>query len=392
MENMEIQGAVKTAQSNPVVGKSNIEIVEVVNKKQLKQFIQLPRKLYPEETSLYVMPLEAHVSMMMGKMGTPQKHFLLALKNGAPVARLGLKVHSVEGHTRLHFGFFECDINEQEACTLLFQKAQSMYPHLEMMGPFNFRQEDPYVGVLVEGFQFEPYFMMTYNHPEYDQMLKKAGMEKAMDLFTYTMEKKKGLPPAIAENDVNARKELKLTFRSLNPKKLREEAFTIAGIFNEALRDNWGFEEFLESQIDEMVMMLKFFIDPRIVVFAMVDGKEIGCLIMIPNYNHLIKPCNGKLGLGLIARYLNRYKTTDTFRGYALGVLKKYHGHGIGSSLVAEMFRVCAPLPYEYCEVSWVLANNGPMNELSKAMGGLQNKVYRIYKKAPVNSTQRTLN
>src|SRR6185312_15012934 len=73
---------------------SHIEIVEVTNKKQLKTFVQLPRKLYPEKTSRYVMPLEAHVSMMMGKLGTPQKHFFLAMKNGVPVGRLGVKVHT----------------------------------------------------------------------------------------------------------------------------------------------------------------------------------------------------------------------------------------------------------------------------------------------------------
>lgn len=370
--------------SEPQRALGGYQIEEVKTGKQIKRFLRLPRKIYENTTSHYVMPLELHVKDMMGKVGQGQKHFFLASKNGELVARLGVKVHKADKETRLHFGFFECDPKHPEAAKALIEKAHSMYPHLEMMGPFQFRQEDPYIGVLIEGFQLEPYFMMSYNHPEYDQMLKNAGLEKAMDLFTYQMRKKNGPPEAIVQNEEKAKKELHVTYRSLNPKKLREEAFKIASIFNEALKDNWGFEEFLESQIDEMVMMFKFFIDPRIVVFAMHEGEEIGCLIMIPNYNHLIKPGMGKLDFGLLSRYLKRYKTTDSFRGYALGVLKKYHGKGIGSGLVMEMFRVCESLPYEECEISWVLANNGPMNELSKAMGGKQNKVYRIYKKDPL--------
>lgn len=365
---------------------SNIGITEVKTGKQLKQFLELPQHLYTDTSSPYVMPLEMHMKMMMGKLGTPQKHFFLAEVNGKPVARLGVKTHTSGGHERLHFGFFECSEKYPEAAKLLVEHAHKMYPHLEMMGPFHFRQEDPYIGVLVQGFQYDPYFLMPFNPPSYDVMLKDSGMEGAMDLFTYDLRRSEGLPPLVLENSKKCHEKLNLTMRTLNPKKLREEARIIAEIFNEALADNWGFEEFLEAQIDEMVTMLKLFIDHRVVAFAQVDGKDIGCLLMIPNYNHLIKPSKGKLGPGLILRYLNRAKTTHTIRGYALGVLKKYQGMGVGSALTDEMFKIGAVCGYEEAEVSWVLANNSPMNELAKAMGGKQNKVYRIYSRKPLSN------
>ncbi len=360
-----------------------IQIKEVETKKDLKTFLELPRKIYIDPKTHYVMPLEAHIKMMLGKIGQGQKHAFIAYKDNEPVARLAVKTHTVEKETRLHFGFFECDPKSPEAAQALINKAHSLYPSLEMMGPFQFRQEDPYIGTLVEGFDLDPYFMMTYNHQEYDQILKQTGMEKAMDLFTYQMIKSEGLPQLMIENAEKA-KQIGVTFRAMNGKKLRQESRIIAGIFNEALSENWGFEEFLEAQIDEMVLMFKFFVDPRVVIFALHEGKEIGCLIMIPDYNHLIKPSRGKLNLGLLVRYFGRAKTTDKIRGYALGVLKKYQKSGIGSALTREMFRVCGGLPYETGEISWVLANNGPMNDLSKAMGGKQNKVYRVYKKEPI--------
>jgi GNAT superfamily N-acetyltransferase len=332
------------------------------------------------------MPLEMHMKMMMGKLGTPQKHFFLARVDGKPVARLGAKVHSVEGHTRLHFGFFECHPKYPEATKSLVNAAHAKYPHLEMMGPFHFRQEDPYVGVLVEGFHKTPYFMMPFNPPEYDTFLKDCGMTTAMDLFTYQLNGEEGLPEIVKTNAIKATKELNLTIRQLDPKNLNRDARIIAGIFNEALSDNWGFEEFLDEQVKEMVTLFKLFIDHRVVAFAQVDGKDIGCLIMIPNYNHLIKPSKGKLGPGLLMRYLTRAKTTNSIRGYALGVLKKYQGHGVGSALTDAMFKIGIPLGYKECEISWILANNNPMNDLAKAMGGKQNKVYRIYSKAPISN------
>jgi len=328
------------------------------------------------------------MKMMMGKLGTPKKHFYLARANGKVIARLGTKVHTAEGKTRLHFGFFECHPNYPNATKALVDLAHSQFPELEMMGPFHFRQEDPYVGVLVEGFQHDPYFMMPYNPQSYDKLLKESGMTSAMDLFTYEVNGNDGLPKVVLENSAKAKRELNLTIRTLDPKNLRKEARTIASIFNEALKDNWGFEEFLDEQVDEMVTMFKAFIDPRVVAFAQVNGEDIGCLIMIPNYNHVLKPAKGKIGLGLLMRYLTRAKTTKSIRGYALGVLKKYQGHGVGSALTDAMFEIGVPLGYVDCEISWVLASNSSMNELAKAMGGKQNKVYRIYSKAPVNATR----
>src|SRR5690606_38353050 len=99
--------------------------------------------------------------------------------------------------------------------------------------------------------------------------------------------------------------------RFVDKKNLREEARTIAKIFNDALSNNWGFEEFIDSQINEMVLMFKYFLDLRVIAIVHKDGKDIGCLIMIPNFNSMIKPSKGKLTLGTIIRYLNRYKYTE---------------------------------------------------------------------------------
>jgi GNAT superfamily N-acetyltransferase len=362
----------------------NLKVEEVTTKKQLKEFLELPHSIYTDTNSPYVMPLEVHMSMMMGKLGTPKKHFFLARIDGKPVARLGAKVHTAGRETRLNFGFFECNEKYPQAAKLLIDKAHGLYPTLEMMGPFQFRQEDPYVGILVEGFQHKPYFMMPYNAPSYDGFLKNAGLSSVMDLYTYALKKSEKLPQVMIDHSEKSRNSLGLTFRSINRKNLDREARIIAGIFNEALRENWGYEEFMDEQIKEMVMMFKLFIDPDVVILALKDGREIGCLLMIPNYNHLIKPCKGKLSVGLLWRYLLRSKTTDSIRGYALGVLKEFQGKGVGSALTDEMYRVCQSKAYENCEVSWVLSNNESMNDLAKGMGGKRDKIYRIYQKSPI--------
>lgn len=364
-----------------------MEIIEIKSSRDLKQFLDMPISIYQDKYPLYVAPLNAHSKMMIGDIKkSSQKHLFMIKKGSEFVARCGFKVHSHNGTEFLHFGFFECKEGHQDAAQALIDKGHSLYPQLTMRGPFHFRMEDPYIGILVEGHEQDPYFLMSYNPPYYGEYLEKCGMAKTMDLYTYELTTHRAVDPLITENADKARVN-GYKIRFVDKKKIKDEARSIALIFNDALSDNWGFEEFIDSQVNEMVLMFKYFLDLRVIAIVHKDGKDIGCLIMIPNFNEMIKPSNGKLSLSLIWRYFNRYKYTQgRLRGYALGVLKEHHGQGIGSLLVDEMYKIGATIGYNYAEISWVLANNGPMNELSKAMNGKQSKVYRIFDKLPNQS------
>ncbi len=358
-----------------------MEIIEVKSSKQFRDFLNLPRKIYSKSFPHYIDPLAAQVKMMIGKLNSPEKHLFLVKQDGQTVARCGFKTHVHGSEKALHFGFYECLEGHQEASQALFQKAHSLYPDLKIKGPFHFRMEDPYIGVLVEGFDIDPYFLMAYNPPYYDEYLRKAGFVKVMDLYTYELRRNIPLSDILLKNAQRAR-DNGYTIRLIDKKNLRKEARTIALIFNDALSNNWGFEEFIDSQVDEMVLMFKYFLDLRIVAIAQKDEKDIGSLIMIPNFNHMLRGLGGKVFPKLLWRYFVRNKFTHgEARGYALGVLKGHHGSGIGSLLVEEMYRLGGLAGYDKAEISWVLANNGPMNELAKAMSGKQNKVYRIFEK-----------
>lgn len=363
-----------------------MEIIEVTTSGQYKQFLKLPQAIYTDKYPNYVTPLNLHLKMMIGKLGSKQKHLFIAKKGNEVVARCGFKVHKHGKHETLNFGFFECKEGHLDAAQALINKGHSLYPQLIVRGPFHFRMEDPYIGILIEGYEQEPYFLMSYNPPYYLEYLEKCGMVKTMDLFTYELSAKTPVDPLITKNADTARSN-GYKIRFVNKKKLREEAIVIAKIFNDALSDNWGFEEFIQEQVDEMVLMFKYFLDLRVIAIVHKDGKDVGCLIMIPNFNEMIKASKGKFSIATLWRYFNRQKYTQgKLRGYALGVLKEHHGQGIGSLLVDEMYKIGPSIGYHSAEISWVLANNGPMNELSKAMNGKQSKVYRIFDKAPLQS------
>ncbi|PIT99768.1 MAG: hypothetical protein COT74_08250 [Bdellovibrionales bacterium CG10_big_fil_rev_8_21_14_0_10_45_34] len=362
-----------------------MNLVEVKRRSELKKFLDVPKAIYdPKVYPKYVHPLKLHVRSMLGNLDSNNRKLFFAYDDTGLLGRIGFKIHKKNGLERLHFGFFECRPDRTDVSAALINAGRKAFPEYEVMGPFHFRVEDPYVGVLVEGFDRDPFFLMSYNPPEYDHLLKSAGLGPAMDLFTYQVENGASIvaSEAIRENSELATSS-GVSIRCLDKKELRAEAYRIARIFNDALSNNWGFEEFLQDQVNEMVSLLKFFVDPRVVSFAIKDGKEVGCLIMLPNYNRLIKTSRGGLGPRLLWNFLTKRNQISEARGYALGVLKSHHGLGIGSLLTRDMALRGYECGYISAEISWVLSNNGPMKELSKAMGGKHNKVYRIYKGGP---------
>ncbi len=330
------------------------------------------------------MPLKIITKLTIANYNTPKKRLLLAIENGEVVGRLGLKVHSHAGETKLHIGFFECYPDKPEVAADLFNYAHNLFPNLEMVGPYCFRMEDPYMGLLVKGFEIEPSFMMGYNPDYYNDYFVNAGFEQVMDVLAYDVLGSTEMP----ENMRQRKDECEAngySVRYMNPKKMKEEVRTIAKIFNDALSENWGFEELIDEQVKDMYLMFKFFVNPEVVAFATKDGEDVGCLIMLPNFNPLIKANKGSLSLKLIIDIFRKKKKIDSCRGYALGVKKKYHGEGLGSFLVwHSWYRSTRHAGYKRGEISWILKNNDSMNNLTLQMEGKPNKKYRIFSKAPL--------
>lgn len=369
---------------------ANYNLIEVKTRSDLRRFLKLPSLIY-NHNAYYVYPLYAHIKSMIGNLKNSQKHVLIASQNNQDVARIAFKVHRYKSQTFLHFGFFDCKEGHSQAVEQLISWARNKYPHLSLKGPYHFSMEDPYVGVLVEGFDQMPYFLMPYNFQYYDNYLQNAGLQKAMDLLTYQVTSKNmDIQLASLKSQAQKAKEQGITIRFANVKQFDREARNIAGIFNQALSQNWGFEEFQDHQIREMIRLFKFIIDPRMVAVAVKDGKDIGSLIMLPNYNPIIKPHKGRITPLLIYKYLRRYKFFSSTRGYALGVLKDYHGMGVGSLLAIKMFEQGMKIGYFTGEISWVLANNKVMNHLGQGVSitGKHNKIYRVYEAPALKAPQ----
>lgn len=356
-----------------------MKIVEVKNKKQLKEFLLLPDKIYKGEKN-YIKPLHLHTKMMLGSLGEKNKHLFLAYTGDDQlVARLAVKVHNQSGETCLHFGFYESLPVGPKATQKLFDHVRDLFKGYFIRGPYHFVMEDPYVGNLVHGYDQAPYIFMPFSASHYDLYLKEAGLEKSMDLMTFLVPVTE-CPKTISKI---AERSLKrgAQIRWLDKNKLKEEVRLIADIFNDALSNNWGFEPITETQLDDMFLLFKYLIDSRLVCFLVKDNKEIGCVILIPNLNPALVNANGKISISFLLKFLKAKKSFDSARGYALGMRQGHHGTGNVCALIDAMYTRAREIDLKFCEISWVLENNHPMVELSTSIGGYHNKTYRIYER-----------
>ena len=355
-----------------------MKIIELEKKSQVADFIEFSSRI-PRYYKLFDTP-DFLQRLLLGRFPAKKKHLLMAYEAGEPVARVAFKLHIENGEEVLNFGFFEALPNSHQAVKELFDHIQKKYPEHKIIGPYHFRMEDPFTGMLVSGEKKSPTFLMSYNPEYYDELLQAAGLSKAMDLASYYISNQVKIPEKMKEKSAKTQA-LGISIRWADKKNLKLEAKKIIGIFNNALDGNWGFEQIDDAQAREMYLFLKTIIDPNYLAFAHKDGVDIGCLIMIPNYNNMMTSRNRAFWDLIRAAIFRKRQDFQTVRGYALGVKKQYHSMGVGNLLFEKMWSRCLDLSCKGCEISWILGNNQSMNGLMQHAGIEPSKTYRIYSK-----------
>ncbi|NIT56943.1 MAG: hypothetical protein GWN00_12120, partial [Aliifodinibius sp.] len=190
-----------------------------------------------------------------------------------------------------HFGFFEC-INDQHTANLLFRVASDWLKDRGMnkvMGPASPSMMDT-IGVLIDGFDKDPYVLMPYNYDYYDDLIKAAGFQKEMDLYAYMVDTE-----TVSLDRMNrAMKIVKhrlpdIKIRPVDLKNLKSEIDIVRNIFNQAWKKNWGFIPLTEAEFDAVAKDLKFIIDTDFAHIAEMNGEPVGFSIGIPNINEILK-------------------------------------------------------------------------------------------------------
>jgi hypothetical protein len=172
-----------------------------------------------------------------------------------------------------------------------------------------------------------------------------------------------------------------VTIRYINMKDLKNEVRKIEEIYNSAWEKNWGFVPLTTEEFDFMAESLKSVVDPKLVMFAEVNGVPAGFSLSLPDYNQVLKKMNGRvLPFGFIRLLIERRKI-DMLRVIIMGFKPEFQKKGIDSVFYLETIRNGNKNGYKGGEISWVLEDNMPMRTTAEKLGAYIYKTYRLYNK-----------
>jgi GNAT superfamily N-acetyltransferase len=373
------------------------QLKPVETKQDWSAFIELPWGIYKDDPN-WVPPLRIAVRDMLDVRKNPFfkhafMHPLLAYRDGVCVGRVVGVID--ENHNKFHnektafFGFFESIDDQQVANQLLdavakWARSKGM---TALRGPMN-PSTNHECGLLVEGYDDPPAIMMTYNPPYYSKLLEKWGMGKCKDLLAYKIASSNKFSDRMLAHAERLKRRGRVTFREVNLRKFEQEVDKILEIYNDAWEKNWGFVPMDPEEFRHMAKDMKQVLDPRLLLIAEVDGKEVGFALTLPDVNQAIhKIKDGKLfPTGLLkllwhAKGPGRKKTINRCRILTLGIKKEYRESGVGPLLYSEYIRLGKELGYNTGEASWILEDNKPMNKALENMKAVKYKTYRIFER-----------
>jgi GNAT superfamily N-acetyltransferase len=356
------------------------------------RFIDLPYRLH--SGTPWVPPLKIERRAFLSRKLNPYfKHgeaeYFLAWRDGRVVGRVSAQIdHAFNEYHQSRwgmFGFLDMEDDAEVAKALLDAAATWLQARGcdRMVGPMDFSMNEE-SGVLIEGHEREPLIRQPWHPPYYQRLCEEAGLEKAMDLYSWMLEisDRKDMLPILPELDKRAREEHGVKIRKMSRLRLRQEMDRFAEIYNAAWAENWGFVPYSKQDLDTYTFDMHLAFSRNWFMVAERDGETIAVAITLPDLNQVLKRMKGRILPFGWWHYLNRNRICDRVRIGFLGVKPEHQHTGVAASLYIEHFDVAERVRQKYGEAGWILETNEAMNRGLEAMSAEIVKKYRLYERS----------
>lgn len=375
---------------------NEIDIRKVSTKKDLRDFVQLPYKLYAGN-SCYVPDLELDIynvfnpSQNSGLEFTDIMPFMAYDAQGNAVGRIvGIINHRAnqKWNTRnVRFGLIEFVDDRRVSAALLsavetWGKEHGMEQIQGPMGIFDFDKE----GMLVEDFDQLSSMITIYNPPYYPAHLEALGYEKEVDWIQVCIEIPKEVPEKYARVARLSKEMFGLTVRKLTHADIYKRGYgrKVFELLNQAYAPLFGYTELSDRQIDEYVNRYLPLIDKRLIPVVENDkGEIVGVAITMGSLSHALQKAKGRLfpfGWYHLLKAL-KWKREEKVDMLLIAVRPDYQGLGVNALFFDDLIPIYNQYHFRYAETGPQLEDN--VKELSQwgPLHPAYTKRRRCYKK-----------
>ena len=371
---------------------AGLEIIAVEGGSALKDFIDLPWEIYAGYPK-WVPPLKKDVRRMLDPRRHPfwefsERSLFLARRGSKTVGRIAgiIDRHYNEFHGEKMgiWGFFECT-DDREAAAALFSAVETWARQKGMTfirGPLNLSPNYE-VGLLIDGFDYQPAMGMTYNPPYYPRLVESCGFIKEKDLLAFLIKTPYQFPEWIDQLAERLVHKKGVHIRPFRPKDQDSEFLLIKEIYNDSWSGNWGFVPISDNEMRDLQKNVMKFADPDLAFFIYYEQEPVAVCVVLPDINPLLKRLNGRIGLlGLLKLLMYRGEIRG-LRCLIFGVKEKYRQLGFPMLATHHLNKIVKKKEkYHYLEMGWCLEDNESINFLIEEAGGKPHKRYRLYRKS----------
>ena len=325
----------------------DIIIQEVTTRRQLKQFITFPNKLFKDVPTYIPSMVSDEIKLLTSKNPSLEHSALklfLACRNNTIVGRVAAIInHTSNSHWNkktVRFGW--CDFIEDFDVfkslidkVVEFGKLQGMN---EIEGPMGFTDMDKECWA-IDHFDARQNLSTLYNPEYYVRYAEQYGMEIKCKWQQYKLPANQPVPPKVER--INALILEKYNLKLLKFKK-RKEVYPYARKFfhtlNDSFKDLYGFVPLTEKEIDVYIKEYFPFINLDFANFVVdKDDNLIAFGLSIPDLSEAYKRANGHLfpfGWIHILKALRKFDTIDLLLN---GVHPDWQKRGVHSIYYSEM-------------------------------------------------------
>lgn len=360
-----------------------MNILEVNNKKNIKEFLDFPNRLYKNDPN-WIPHLRQDIEKVFDKKtnkyfrhGEAIRWILKDNENktiGRIAAFINQKTSKGFKQPTGGIGFFEC-INNQEAAFCMFDTAKKWLEDrgMEAMdGPINFGEKDKYWGLVTQNFTASPYYCQNYNPEYYVPFFENYGFKVYYEQYIYSRNTTDELAEVLIDKANRIAKNPAYTFKTIDKSDLYKYAEDFRIIYNRAWVKHEAFKSMEHKQAMTIMKTIKPILDEDLIHFAYYNDVPVGFFIALPEINQIFKRIGDNFNWWGKLKFVVYQKlgVMDTFFGLAFGIDPAHQGKGLEGALFNSIKKqVAIKNKYKDVVITWIGDFNPKMIHVIENLG-----------------------
>lgn len=368
-----------------------LEIIEVITKKQQKEFIEYPLRIY-KGNPYFVPPLYADEKTLFKDKNIYRKTcdsvFYIAQRDGKTVGRIqGIIQHQyndIHNAKQARFTRFDCEDNPETAA-MLFAKVEEWAKNKQMqeiVGPLGYSDLER-EGLLIEGFDYLCTFEEQYNYEYYASLIETCGYVKDVDWVEFRLFRtpqqderlRKFANRALERNNLHVAGE-NMSLRAF----IKKYAQGIFECIDECYKDLYGVVPFTPEMMKQMIDQFLLMLNKKYIMIVCDENEKVVAFgLCIPGIGEALQKSGGRLTPACLIKLLKSVKKPSSVDLGLVGILPQYRKSGLSAYVMTMLQDIFADEHVQYLETNLNLETNANIQTQWKHFNYIQHKRRRSY-------------